>query len=69
MIVIYKTLTETEIRRDARSAVRKINKWFKQNPQRTDCKTEGWYGQMFMVRRDSVSKDVHAAAETAIKRK
>ena len=67
MIIVYKTLTETEIRRDARSAVRKINKWFKQNPNRTDCNAEGWYGKMIVVRRGSVSKDIHAAAESAIK--
>lgn len=69
MILIYKTIPETEIRRDARSAVRKINKWFKQNPQRTDCKTEVWYGKMVAVRRDSVSKDIWDAAEAAIKGK
>ena len=69
MIVIYKTLTETEIRNDAKSAIRKINKWFKANPDRKDCKAETWYGEMSVIRRGHVSKDVNAAAEAAINKK
>lgn len=68
MIVIYKTISEAEIRRDAKSAIRKINKWFKENPNRTDCKAETWYGQMSVIRRGHVAKDINAAAEAAIKK-
>ncbi len=67
MIVVYQKITDTEIRRDARNAVRQINKWFKQNPNRTDCKTEVWYGKMVVVRRGHVSEDIRAAADAAIK--
>jgi hypothetical protein len=69
MIIVYKTLTETEIRRDARSAIRKINKWFKQNPQRTDCNVETWYGGRTVVPRGKVSAAINAAAAAAIKGK
>lgn len=69
MIVVYKTLTEVEIRRDARGALRKINKFFKQNPERSECVVGVWYGENARIHRDSVKKDLAAAVDAALKKK
>ena len=49
MFVVYNKLTKKE----AQFAYDGITKWFKKNPDRTDCKTE-----TFTVRRDHVKEDI-----------
>jgi len=49
MFVVYNKLTKKE----AQFAYDGITKWFKKNPDRTDCKTE-----TFTVRRDHIKEDI-----------
>lgn len=49
MFVMYAKLTQKE----AQFAYDGITKWFKKNPDRTDCKTE-----TFTVRRDHIKEDI-----------
>jgi hypothetical protein len=66
MIAIYRRITEPEIRRDARSAIRKIGKWFKDNPQRRVCRTQMWYGRFITVKRSTYKDEINQAAQEAI---
>jgi len=52
MLVIYRKLTETEIK----DAVTKIEAWFKAHPRRKVCRTD-IYGDV-VVRRGHVSEDI-----------
>lgn len=69
MLVFYKTLPAATIRKDSKTTIKKINKWFKDNPKRRVCRAELWYGDVVSIKRNAVEKMVTAAAEKAIKRR
>ena len=68
MLVIYKHLSEAEIRKAAKTAVTDVTRWFTKHPNRRVCRVEGWYGVMIHVHRKSVAQDIDKAAETAIQK-
>lgn len=55
--VVYNKLTKKE----AQFAYDGITKWFKKNPDRTDCKTE-----TFTVRRDHIKEDILKHSEDGV---
>ncbi len=56
--IVYSLLTQKEAQR----AYTGITKWFKQNPDRDDCKTE-----TFTVRRDHIKEDILANSEKGVR--
>ena len=66
MIAIYKRLTEPELRRDAKSAIRQITKWFKANPNRRVCRSQLWYGKQITVKRATLKADIDKALKAEL---
>ena len=66
MIVIYKDVTDKEIRKDAKTSIPKVEAWFEANPKRKSCNTQVWYGEMITIRRGHVEEDVMGAMRKAL---
>ena len=67
MFMVYKKLTAKEISKDVKGVVRKLTKWFKDNPTRQTCHAALWYDDDADIRRAHISEDVKTAAEKACK--
>ncbi len=65
--VVYKRLTEEEIRQDARKVMEDLERWFQENPRRMICHAELWYGRPARIRRQHVEEDVEKAAQAALR--
>jgi hypothetical protein len=62
MITVYKRLlSATQIRKEAKKAIRDIAKWFEQNPKRRVCKAELWYGKIISIKRATIEKQIETA--------
>lgn len=68
MIIIQQTVPDELIRKEAADAIPLIKEWFKNNPKRRICRSEGWYGVQIFVRRGHVNEDIAKAAHEAISR-
>jgi hypothetical protein len=67
MICIWKTIPKQTIKKDAKAAIPKLRRWFKQYPERQDCNIALWYGQTITLKRgEDIATAVNAAAERAI---
>jgi hypothetical protein len=66
MIVIYKTLTEQELRDSAAESIPKIESWFVQNPRRRVCRTELWYGETKSIKRKNVADQINAIVDKLV---
>lgn len=66
MIVLYRRITEPELRRDAKSALRQITKWFKANPNRRVCRTQLWYGKTITVKRNTIKADIDKSLQAEL---
>jgi hypothetical protein len=64
--ILYKRLTEQEIRQDARKVVEDLGRWFRENPRRMICRAELWYGRTACVRRKHMEEDVETAVREAL---
>ena len=63
MLIIYKTLTEQQLRDSAAEAIPKIETWFVQNPRRRVCRTELWYGKTQSIKKKDVEGQINAIVE------
>jgi len=66
MIIVYNKVTNKQILKDAKKAVKQIQEWFGQNPNRRICKAELWYGKVAKIRKNHIEADINKAAEVAI---
>jgi len=66
MIALYARIPEKQIRKEAATTIKQIEKWFKNNPKRRTCTAELWYGRTKSIRRGHVTEDINAAAEEAL---
>ncbi len=64
--VVYKQLTEQEIRQDAKKVIEDLERWFQENPRRMICHAELWYGRPARIRRQHVPEDVETAVREAL---
>lgn len=67
MIVIYKTIPNSTIKKEAKAAIPKIEAFFKANPKRRVCRSQFWYGKFRSVRRNHVQEDVNAVVKECLK--
>ena len=58
MFVLYKRMSKKDLRKCSGEAIRNINKWFKNNPSRKDCKAELWYGRRITIPRGKTKEKV-----------
>jgi hypothetical protein len=65
--VVYKRITEQEIRQDAKKVIEDLGRWFQENPRRMICRAELWYGRITRIRRKHVEEDVGTAAREALR--
>jgi hypothetical protein len=66
MIVIYKTLSEQELRDSAANTIPKIEAFFVQNPKRRVCRTELWYGRTQSIKKKNVAEQINAIVDALI---
>ena len=66
MIVVYKTLSEQELRDSAAAAIPKIETFFVQNPKRRVCRTELWYGKSQSIKKKNVAEQINAIVDALI---
>ena len=52
--IAYMTLSDKDLKRNAKDAIRDINKWFEDNPKRKDCNAELWYGKRILIPKGKV---------------
>lgn len=67
MIVIYRTIPNAEIRKDAATAIGTCKLFFQTNPKRKVANVGVWYGKMVKVRRGHIVEDINAARDAALK--
>lgn len=68
-LVIYRPLTEAEIKEDAVKAKTQIKEWFDKNPKRHLCKAMLWYGSVANIHKKSIDSDIDKAADKAMNHK
>lgn len=66
MIIVYKPIPEKILISEAKKTIPKLNKWFKDNPDRKDCNAETWYGKMFKFTRGNVKEEMSRAVAQAL---
>lgn len=66
MIAIYKRLSEKQIRKECKSTIKKLEKWFIDNPNRRVCHAQLWYGRPISIKKTTIKSQVEDAAENAI---
>jgi hypothetical protein len=66
-VVVFATVPNDQIEKDAKEAIPKIETWFKQHPTRRICATGLWYGKVYAIRKGHVEEDVNEAAKAAKK--
>lgn len=67
MIVIYKTVPNATIKKDAKASIPKIEAFFEANPKRRICRAQFWYGKFKKIRRNHVKEDVDAVVKECLK--
>jgi len=67
MIVYYSIVSNKEIRKEAKKAIREIKAWFKKNPKRKDCRIQVWYGKAVVVKPNFIERTINQAADEACK--
>jgi len=67
MLVIYPTIPNKTIRKQAKETIAKITQWFKDNPKQRVCRAELWYGKVVSVKRKTVAEQINAAADASVK--
>jgi hypothetical protein len=66
MIIVYKTLSEQELRDSAAAAIPKIETFFVQNPKRRVCRTELWYGRTQSIKKKNIAEQINAIVDGLI---
>ena len=65
--IVYKPLSNKELKEMAEKAIKGITKFFKENPRRRICNVELWYGRQVKVRKNHIEEDIQKALEKALK--
>lgn len=66
MLVVYKRLTEKQLRKDAKDAIKQITEWFAENPKRRVCRAELFYGKTISVKRKTITEQVTKLLEEVL---
>ena len=67
-ITIQERIPRARIVEEAEATIITAHNIFKQNPHRRVLRVEGWYGEVFKVRKHYIRTDINAAAQKAIDR-
>lgn len=65
--LVYMTMPEKEIRKEAKKVIKQLRAWFKKNPTRTDCDAELFYGRRVIIKPDTIAKQVNDLVEELVK--
>jgi len=65
-IIVYKKLSESEMRSIADKAIEQITQWFKDNPRRRVCNVGVWYDKVLKIKRKNIADQVNAALDEEI---
>lgn len=67
--VVYKRLSEAELRAAAETLIPQLEGWFENNPKRRVCTAELWYGGSYKIKRKDVRGQIQLIVEKLIKEK
>jgi chaperone required for assembly of F1-ATPase len=67
LIIVYKRMTEKELRKAATEATTQILDWFEANPRRKICRAELMYGRHLKVTRGQVVHDIQLFVQALLK--
>jgi len=66
MLVVYKTISNKELRSGAKDAIVQITEWFKKNPTKTNCNAGLFYGRRLDIKPDTVAQQVNALVDELV---
>ena len=58
MLVVYKRIPASTLRKEAQKAIAQVEEWFKANPTRTNCVAQLFYGRNLDLKPGTVKQQV-----------
>ena len=62
MIIVYQKMTKEALAKSVEETIQRVGNWFKENPKRSVCKSELWYGKKVSLTRKNYEQQIRDVA-------